>query len=198
MCESVTKDERKQLVLYLLVSFSFSCRDDLEKCQLLHTIQLLKLQTSQKQLVIDTCHNKQASQIEELRELLADAQHEKKLLSLQVQSLSHGYEQELKRTRERLEEERAKVCKENEEQRDCETAREEVKQELELALSTCTLLDEAQYRNLKSADSAGLPIDDLVRVSSCVGQRQMATLFPIDQGPRDNRAFAEAVQRFSG
>ena len=152
------------VVLYLHLIF-ISCRDDLEKCQLLHTIQLLKLQTSQKQLVIDTCHNKQASQIEELRELLADAQHEKRLLSLRVQSLSHGYEQELKRTREKLEEERAKVCRENVDERDCQTVREEVKQELELALSTCSLLDEAQYRNLKSADSAGLPIEDLVRVS---------------------------------
>lgn len=148
-----------------MVSLSFLCRDDLEKCQLLHTIQLLKLQTSQKQLVIDTCHNTQAAQVEELRELLADAQHEKKLLSLRVQSLSHGYEQELKRTRERLEEERARAFTDLD-QRDCETAREEVKQELELALSTCSLLDEAQYQNLKSADSAGLPIEDLVRVSS--------------------------------
>lgn len=140
-------------------------RDDLEKCQLLHNIQLLKLELSQKQLIIDTTRNEQASQIEELRELLADARHEKKLLSLRVQSLSHGYEQELKKARERLQEERTNTSKERGARRSSETAVDELRCEVELALSACPApLKERGYQQLKSADSAGLSVGELVRV----------------------------------
>lgn len=139
-------------------------RDELERKQLLHTIQLLKLELSQKQLVIDTSHNEQASQIEELREFLADAQHEKKLLSLRLQSLSHGYEQELKRAREKLCEERNRVCREITVQRSSETVIDGIRQNVEQALTMCPLLDEFQYQHLKVADSASLPVEDFVRV----------------------------------
>lgn len=144
----------------------------MEKCQLLHNIQLLKLELSQKQLIIDTSHNEQASQIEELRELLADAKHEKKLLSLRVQSLSHGYEQELKNARERLQEERAKTSKERISQRSSQTAMEGIRHEVESALSVCPpLLEEGRYQELKSADSALLPIGELIHVSERRGEK---------------------------
>ena len=145
--------------------FTNNYRDDLEKCQLLHNIQLLKLELSQKQLIIDTSRNEQASQIEELRELLADARHEKKLLSLRVQSLSHGYEQELKRARERLQEERAKVSREREAQMSSQATMDGIRHEMESALaSPPPLLDMWRYQELKSADSALLPVGEFVQV----------------------------------
>lgn len=143
-------------------------RDDLEKCQLLHSIQLLKLELSQKQLIIDTSHNEHASQLEELKELLADTQHEKKLLSLRVQSLSHGYEQELKRAREKLQQERAKTCNDQVTRKSSQTAIDDIRREVELALSMSPpLMDETKYQQLQSADSATLPLQDFVRVSGC-------------------------------
>lgn len=142
------------------------CRDELEKRQLLHTIQLLKLELSQKQLIIDTWSNEQVSQMEDLRELLADTQHEKKLLSLRVQSMSHGYEQELKRAREKVQEERSRGQAQEMAQRDAQRGLEEVRQEVELALSSFPhILDEQQYHNLKSADSAVLSLKDFVWAS---------------------------------
>lgn len=132
---------------------------------MLHTIQLLKLELSQKQLIIDTAHSEQASQIEELKEQLADASHEKKLLSLRLQSLTHGYEQELKRAREKLAEERARLDRETVEHRDTETIAATIKHNVELMLNTQPFLSEAQYRDLKSADVASLPVEDFVRVS---------------------------------
>ncbi len=139
-------------------------RDELEKRQLLHTVELLKLELSQKQLIIDTAQNEQASQIEELRELLADAQHEKKLLSLRVQSLSHGYEQELKRAREKLQGERARVEKEGVAQRDTELELAGIREEVEAALGANLLLKDSQYHNLKSADPASLTIKEFIQL----------------------------------
>ena len=50
---------------------------------------------SQKQLMIDALKNEQASEVEEMREQLADAQHEKKLLKLRLKSLTHAFEKEM-------------------------------------------------------------------------------------------------------
>lgn len=76
-------------------------RDELERRQLTHTIQLLKLEVSQKQLLLETVRGETGGQLEELREQLADTQHEKKLFSLKLQSMTHAYEQEVKTLRER-------------------------------------------------------------------------------------------------
>ena len=157
-CVTQPCNHRKRCMILLTL------RDELEKRQLLHNVELLKLELSQKQLVIDTAHNEQASELEELRELLADAQHEKKLLSLRVQSLSHGYEQELKRAREQLQEERARVAMEGVAQRESEVEVAVIREEVEASLGVGLIPDDAQYRHLNSADSASLSIKDFIRL----------------------------------
>lgn len=72
----------------------------MERRQLVHTVQLLKLEVSQKQLMLEAAHNEQDSQVEELSERLSDALHEKKMLSLRLQSLTRAYEEERKCVRE--------------------------------------------------------------------------------------------------
>ena len=62
-------------------------------------MQLLRLEVSQKQLVIEALKTERASELEEMREQLADAQHENKLLKLRLQSLSHAYEKEMENVR---------------------------------------------------------------------------------------------------
>lgn len=137
----------------------------MEKRQLLHSIQLLKLEVAQKQLVIDTLRNEQACQIVELQEQLADAAHEKKLLSLRLQSLSHGYEQELKTIREKLQKEKTKMEREEVAQWSRKPATlEEVKLELEAALMSVPLLTQEEYHHLNSTNSA-VSTQDFIRVS---------------------------------
>lgn len=122
------------------------------------------MELSQKQLIIDTAQNEQASQLEELKELLADAQHEKKLLSLRVQSLSHGYEQELKRAREQLQEERTRVERECVARNDGQLELVGVREEVDAAFAAPVLLKDSNYHTLKSADPAALPIKDLIQL----------------------------------
>jgi hypothetical protein len=97
---------------------------------------------------------------------LEDAKHEKKLLSLRVQSLSHGYEEELKKARERLQEERMRVSKERIAQKNSQTSIDAIRHEVEAALSACPpFLEGGKVLELNSADSAVLPIGEFVRVS---------------------------------
>lgn len=77
-----------------------------------HTVQLLRLEVSQKQLMIDALKNEQASEVEELREKLADAQHEKKLMKLRLQSMSHAFEKEIEEVRQRKREASVPVSEE--------------------------------------------------------------------------------------
>ena len=64
--------------------------EELERRQLLHKVQLLKLEVSQKNLVIDALKNEQSSQVEELQEKLSDALHEKKLLQMRLRSMTQA------------------------------------------------------------------------------------------------------------
>ena len=82
---------------------------------MLHTVQLLRLEVSQKQLMIDALKNEQASEVEEMREQLADAQHEKKLLKLRLNSLTHAFEKEMEEVKRKkrdapLQVQRARKC----------------------------------------------------------------------------------------
>ncbi|NXM77062.1 PIBF1 factor, partial [Serilophus lunatus] len=58
----------------------------IERKELLHNLQLLKIELSQKNLLIDNLKVEYLTKIEELEEKLNDAIHEKQLLSLQLDS----------------------------------------------------------------------------------------------------------------
>ncbi|KAH0624464.1 hypothetical protein JD844_031927 [Phrynosoma platyrhinos] len=59
-------------------------RQLIERKELLHNIQLLKIELSQKNLMLDNLKVEYLTKIEELEEKLNDALHEKKLLSLRL------------------------------------------------------------------------------------------------------------------
>ena len=67
-------------------------RQELEKWQLQHTIQLLKLELSQKNIIMETVKSDHAHQLEELRETLSEVQCERKLLQQRLKALTHVYE----------------------------------------------------------------------------------------------------------
>lgn len=69
-------------------SLPSSPRDELEKKQLQHTVQLLKLELSQKSLVIESLRTEQSAHIEELREKVSDLQHEKNLMQIRLRSVT--------------------------------------------------------------------------------------------------------------
>ncbi len=138
-------------------------REELEKRQLLHSQQLLKLELSQKSLVIDTLRNEQAAQLEEIREKLTDALHEKRLLQMRLKSTAQGYEHELRQAQRRRQEELASL---HERQRQLEEANPLLSQgvdEIKQALHS-PLLSEAEYTRLRTQDPEALPLRDYIMV----------------------------------
>lgn len=139
-------------------------RDDLERRQLLHNLQLLKLEVSQKELVIDTLKAEHAAQLEDLQERLSDSLHEKQLVQARLRSLSQAHDAELRRIRERNEQEisvMATRMKELEEANPFVGRRE---QDIRQAL-TGPGLSELEYSRLREKDSDSLPLKDYIMVS---------------------------------
>lgn len=67
-------------------------RVEFERRQLLHSIQLLKLELSQKNLIIDTLKGEHSNHLEELNERVSDVECEKKLLQHRLRAQAHIYE----------------------------------------------------------------------------------------------------------
>ncbi|OXB66938.1 hypothetical protein ASZ78_014099 [Callipepla squamata] len=61
-------------------------RQLIERKELLHSLQLLRIELSQKNLMIDNLKVEYLTKIEELEEKLNDAIHQKQLLSLRLDS----------------------------------------------------------------------------------------------------------------
>lgn len=138
-------------------------REELEKRQLVHKLQLLKLEVSQKNLVIETLKNEQASQVEELQEKLSDTLHEKKLLQMRLQSMTQAYEEEFKQLQRKTQEEIAAV---QERQRQLECANPFLAQrveELKQALHS-PQLSEPEYLQLRSQDPNSLSLQEYILV----------------------------------
>ncbi len=138
-------------------------REELEKRQLLHSLQLLKLELSQKNLMIDTLRHEGATQLEEVQERLTDALHEKRLLQVQLKSTTQAYEQELRQLRRRKQKELAEL---QNSQRRLEEANPLLSQrvdEVKLALHH-PQLSEVEYARLRTLDPDTLPLKDYVMV----------------------------------
>ena len=67
-------------------------RIELERRQLTHSIQLLKLEISQKNMLIEAMKTEHLNTVEELEEKLSDVVCERKLLQQRLRALTHVYE----------------------------------------------------------------------------------------------------------
>lgn len=67
------------LLLYVLGLKKLKMKGVVEKKQMLHDLQLLRIQLSQKSLLIDNLKAQHLSKVEELEEKLYDALHKKQV-----------------------------------------------------------------------------------------------------------------------
>lgn len=130
-------------------------RDDLERRQLIHTVQLLKLEISQKNLLIDNLKAEQASRIDEMMEQLADATHEKQLIQLKLDNAVQSHRAESRRLQERTQREIAAL---KVKQSELEGRRAEAVERSAELRSRVFLLTEEQYEELSSKDQFGLSL----------------------------------------
>lgn len=134
-------------------------REELERRQLLHTGQLLKLELAQKNLLLDSLRHEHASVREELQEKLSDAIHERKLLQLRLTAITHAYQQELCGMREKSQASATRKLEEEAGLPMVEVTAEEVIKALHLPL-----LSEREYSCMKNQDPTSSPLRDYIRV----------------------------------
>lgn len=141
-------------------------REEFEKRQLLHNLQLLKLEISQKNLMIETLKNDQASQYEELREKLSDSLHEKRLLQMRLKSMTHAYEEEMKNLQQRARNEIAAAQERQQQQHEDSGPVLARKQEVDEIKQTlhCPEISESEYQEMRAQDTDTLPLKEYIRV----------------------------------
>ncbi|NXK75174.1 PIBF1 factor, partial [Amazona guildingii] len=126
----------------------------IERKELLHNLQLLKIELSQKNLMIDNLKVEYLTKIEELEEKLNDAVHQKQLLSLRLDS-ELALQQEDARKRQAL-----------------------MKQEMETVLLRQKQLEEANRQLRERAGDIRRSLRDLELTDDCYKQLK---LLPEDQ-----------------
>lgn len=83
----------------------------IERKQLLHDLELLRIELSQKNLIIDNMKVEHMSKVDELEEVLADTRHDKQILQARLESQLTLQKEESKSSLERTREEMAKIFK---------------------------------------------------------------------------------------
>lgn len=86
-------------------------KHEIEKKQLMHDLELLRIELSQKNLIIDNMKVDYLSKVDELEELVADMRHDKQILQARLESQLKLQQEESKSSLERTRQEMAKIFK---------------------------------------------------------------------------------------
>jgi len=136
---------------------------ELERKQLLHNVELLKLELSQKKLLIATKENEYMNKLEELEEQLSNVSHEKKLLQIQLSSVTTGYQQELARVQRETEEEISSIKQRQEDIEASNPFLADTVRDIKNSLSG-PLLTDSRYEELTGKGLDKLSLKDFVMV----------------------------------
>ena len=136
---------------------------ELERKQLLHNLELLKLELSQKKLLIATRENEHVNRVEELEEKLSNAIHEKKLLQVQLSSVTAEYQQQLARVQRETQEEIASIKQRQEEIEGSNPFIADTVRDIKNSLHGA-LLSDSRYEELTAKGLDKLSLKDFVMV----------------------------------
>lgn len=139
-------------------------KHEIERKQLLHDLELVRIELSQKNLVIDNMKVDHMSKVDELEELLADTRHEKQILQARLESQLKLQQEEAKSSLERTRQEMAKIFKRQQLLEIENKKLQEKAVDYRKGLIDLDLSDE-QYLELKSTDSEELNLREFVMVS---------------------------------
>uniref|UniRef100_A0A8D0KG87 Progesterone immunomodulatory binding factor 1 n=1 Tax=Salvator merianae TaxID=96440 RepID=A0A8D0KG87_SALMN len=138
-------------------------RQIIERKELLHNIQLLKIELSQKNLILDNLKVEYLTKIEELEEKLNDALHEKQLLSLRLDSQLALQQEDARKHQELMKQEMETILLR---QKQLEKNNRELRErsgDIRRSLRDLELADE-RYAQLKSLPEDELSIAEYVSI----------------------------------
>lgn len=173
----------------------------MQRRELLHTIDLLKLELSQKDLLVNNLKDERASVQYELEEKLSDAEHEKKMLATQLELLKRGYREEMKRSQESARTEMTTLRDKVRELEETHPRLSNYLEEVTLCLQA-PLTSESQYRALREKPVERVTIQDhvLMRCYELCGEqvRRADQLEGEVRGLREEAAAREEERRQMG
>lgn len=134
----------------------------IEKKQLEHDYQLLKIEFSQKSLLLENVKADFMGKVDELEEKLSDALHQKQMIQAKLETQIALQEEEHRRNQERLRHEIKAVL---EKQEELESSNEELRIKagnLKRNLTRDLFLSNNKYQELRNKDEKSLTIKDVV------------------------------------
>lgn len=140
-------------------------KDEIEKKQLLHDLELLHIELSQKNLIIDNMKVDYLSKVDELEELLADTKHDKQILQARLESQLKLQQEEAKSSLERTRQEMAKIFKRQQALEFENKKLQEKAVDFRRGLNDLESLSDENYLELKSKDPDQLGLREFVMVS---------------------------------
>ena len=137
----------------------------LERKQLLHDIQVLKIELSQKSLLLDNVKADSMQKVEELEEKLSDAVHQKQILQARLESELKIQQDDSRRRQEQIQHELEGILRR---QHQLESTNERLQERaIDIRKSLDNIeLTEGQYQSIKTREEEELSIKDFVAVSS--------------------------------
>lgn len=136
----------------------------IEKKQLLHELDRLRIELSQKSILLETYKAELLNKIDELEEKLADVAYSKHMLKARLESQLKLKEDEGRTQQLRLKEELSTIVKRQQKLEEENLRLQEKAGDLKSGLFDVRLTEE-QYVDLKSSDINQLPLKDYVAVS---------------------------------
>ena len=140
-------------------------KHEIERKQLLHDLELVRIELSQKNLIIDNMKVEHLSKVDELEELLGDTRHEKQILQARLESQLKLQQEEAKSSLERTRLEMAKIFKRQQLLEIENKKLQEKAMDYRKGLIDLEQLSDELYLELKSKDSEELSLREFVMVS---------------------------------
>lgn len=136
----------------------------IERKQLVHDMQILRIELSQKNLVIENIKVESLQKVEELEEKLTDALHQKQILTVRLESQLSIQEQEAKRRQELIRNELEEV---RNKQRHLESTNERLQEKAGNVRRTLRDLEipEEKYYKLRTQEESEMSLRDYVAVN---------------------------------
>lgn len=139
-------------------------KHEIERKQLLHDLELLRIELSQKNLIIDNMKVDHMSKVDELEELLADTRHDKQILQARLESQLKLQQEESKSSLERTRQEMAKIFKRQQLLEVENKKLQEKAVDYRRGLNDLEQLSDEKYLELKSTEPDQLTLREFVMI----------------------------------
>ena len=136
----------------------------LERKQLLHDLQVLKIELSQKTMIIDNMGADHMQKVEELEEKLNEALHQKQILTARLESQLKIQQDESRRRQDQIQKELDTILKRQHQLEDTNERLQERAGNIRRSLEEIELTDN-QYLEIRSKNEEELSLKEYVSVS---------------------------------